>query len=176
MKTLLLAPRHRLLLRAHTLCMRYQVGVQLCKDMRDKKAHLSQGANLIDILSFQISSAWLGSVQRTKPLNFDCVCVCIISEALKRLKKTHLYFSHDVEMWSALFEMSPSICLSSGPNRGEATYVVRVFLQVLFCVSFTDVFTFRHECLFQSVCVWLRLQSLCNLVEEVIRSRTPPRH
>lgn len=44
------------------------------------------------------------------------------------------------------------------------------------CVSFIDVFTFRHECLFQSVCVWLTLQSLCNLVEEVIRSRTPPRH
>lgn len=94
-------------------------------------------------------------MQRTKPLNFDCVCVCIISEALKRLKKTHLYFSHDVEMWSALFEMSPSICLSSAPNRGEATYVVRVFLQVLFCVCLLQMCSLldTSACFSQCVCV-----------------------
>lgn len=156
----------------HTLCMRYQVGVQLCKDMRDKKAHLSQGANLIDILSFRISPAWLGGVQRTKPLNFDCVCVCIISEALKRLKKTHLYFSHDVEcpFWNVTINMSVK-----WPKQRRGDVCCPCFPAGAFlCVSFIDVFPFRHKCLFQSVCVWLTLQSLCNLVEEVIRSRTPP--
>lgn len=83
---LLVVRRHRLHLRHHACCMRYQVGVQLCKGRHDKETYLYQGVNLIIILSKLLWS------KRPGALNFDCLFTptCIKSEALQRLKKPDL--------------------------------------------------------------------------------------
>lgn len=105
-----------------------------------------------------------------------CMCVYNIRGSQKIKENTPIFQSWcgDVEcpFWNVTINMSVK-----WPKQRRGDVCCPCFPAGAFlCVSFTDVFTFRHECLFQSVCVWLRLQSLCNLVEEVIRSRTPPRH
>lgn len=85
------------------------------------------------------------------------LCMCVYNiRGSQKIKENTPIFQSWCEMWSALFEMSPSICLSSGPNRGEATYVVRVFLQVLFCVCLLQMCSLldTSACFSQCVCDW----------------------
>lgn len=73
---LLLVHRHRLHLRAHTGCMRYQVrGAVMQGHAWQGDIFISGGGELIVILSFPASPGWLAAVQRPEVLNSHCVCV-----------------------------------------------------------------------------------------------------
>lgn len=163
---LLLVRRHKLHLQAHTCCMRYQVGMQLCKGTRRHVYH-GRESHLYSFLSNLLR------LQRPEALNLDCMCTLnlYISRRPPVIKEHTYNFNHDV--WCPFEMSSPSICLSSALNRSEgsrhtATYALSFILEGAYLASN------QQSAHFQIVTVWVMLQPLYNLVAEVIGTEIPP--
>ena len=185
---LLLVRRHRLhLWAAHTRCMRYQVGVQLCKGTRDKETYLSPG--WISSLFFPFQPPRVDSLLCAKTWGSELwlhVCVSVYSllyniRGPQMIKENTPIIS--IMMCAALLKCHHQyVCQvpwteARSDRRHAAKYVLSLFLRLVSVWFFTaNVFTFQL-CLFSvsvCVCVWVLLQQLYNLVAEVIGRRILP--